>query len=480
MKNKLQMINYKFLFLIVSFIMLIPSLIYLIKNKTILNFTEWFTFFLHNPTNSLESILGAIIFGILLIGLFYAYFKMIKHTKEEFKSLKSIIIYVIIILCIFGLMLPFTTSDIFYYIGTGWIDSHYGENPYYTTVKQVRMQNPNDEILQRTGVWEEQVVVYGPLWTLICKVLSWLSFGNVTLSLYIFKLLSIIIHILSTILVFKITKKKKFAVMYALNPFLLFEMITNVHNDLYLIFFILLSLYFLLKKKNIILTIIFMALATCIKYVSILLIPFLVLYYLRGKPIWKKIMYSFMYAILFILIVLACYLIYAKDLNLFFIMLMQQDKYRESILAICLEISKAFNIQLIGIVQPFFLVLFIVIYLDALTYVAFSKKNKFINSMRKFNNTLLGFIFLIITNLCPWYTSWLIPTMFWQKSKMIKNIIYIQFSYELVTLINFAIFSESYLIGLYYLPIMAIIIILFNIVDKIKISNTNNKKVINV
>ena len=175
-------------------------------------------------------------------------------------------------------------------------------------------------------------MVYGPLWAFICKSLSFLSFGNATIALYIFKMAGIIIHVLNTVLIYKITKKNKFALLYGLNPFILFEMITNAHNDIYLIFFILLSLYFLLKKKNIILTVVFMAVATCIKYVSVLLIPFLVLYYLRNKKIGKKIFYSFLYAILFIIVMLLIYLIYAKDITMFFIMTMQQDKYRESIL----------------------------------------------------------------------------------------------------------------------------------------------------
>ena len=48
--------------------------------------------------------------------------------------------------------------------------------------------------------------------------------------------------------------------------------------------------------------------------------------------------------------------------------------------------------------------------------------------------------------------------MFWLRGYQIKNILYLQFSYELVTLINFAMFSESYKIGLLYLPIMTNII----------------------
>lgn len=463
MNNKFKIFNFKTLLIISILLMATPSVVYLIKNKTILNFTEWFTFFLIIPNNYIESTVGAIIFGGLLAIAIYSYFKIVKNSNKEFKNLKQIIIYVLIVTCVFAIMLPFTTSDIFYYIGTGWIDSNYDKNPYYTTVEEVRLENPNDEILQRTGVWEKQVVVYGPLWAFICRILSFFSFGNATVALYIFKIAAIMIHILNTILVYKITKKNKFTLLYGLNPFILFEMVTNVHNDIYLIFFILLSLYFLLKKKNIILTVVFMAVATCIKYVSVLLVPFLVLYHLRDKKIGKKILYCFLYAILFIMVMICIYIIYAKDIKMFFIMTMQQGKYRESILAIFLKISSKLGIDLLSIIKAIFIVGVVFIFINVFIFILLNKKKRFYEYVRKYNILILAFIFLIITNLCPWYTSWLIPTMFWLRGKQIKNILYLQFFYEFVTLINFALFSESYKIGLYYLPIISILFIIKNI-----------------
>ena len=467
--------NYKLIFLISCMAMMLPSVMYLCKNKTIINFSEWFTFFLHQPSNYIESISVAIIFGMLIIILMYFYFKILKNSQKEFDNIKSILLYVLIISLIFGIMIPFTTSDIFYYMGTGWIDSHYGQNPYYITVRDIRIQNPNDEILQRTGVWENQVVVYGPLWAFLCKILSLLSFGNVTWCLYIYKFAAIIIHILNTILVYKITKSKKFALLYGINPSILFEMITNVHNDIYLIFFVLLSLYFLLKRKNIILTIIFMAMATCVKYVSVLLIPFMVLWYLKDKKMWEKIFYSFIYAMIFITIMFLIYLLYAKDITMFFTMTMQQGKYREGIQAIILEISSKTGINFLQYGKLLFIIIFLLVAIDGIIYMFVYNKKTFSTTIRKYNNLLMAFLFLIITNLCPWYTSWLIPTIFWLKSKDIKNVLYIQFSYELVTTINFALHSESYKIGLYYLPAMFIIITIFNIIDKI--ANINRVKI---
>ncbi len=468
MKKVLDKITYKTLFLMVSMILAIPSIMYLIKNGTIVNFTEWFTFFLCKPKNYGETILGTIIFGIILILLFLYYLKIIKNSNKEFLNIKRVIMYILIISIIFAIVLPFTTSDIFYYIGTGWIDGNYNENPYYTSVHEVRMLNENDEILQRTGYWEKQVVVYGPLWAFICKILSSFSFGNATVALYVYKMVAVLVHIFNAILVYKITKNKKFVILYGLNPFILFEMITNVHNDIYLVLFILLALYFLLKRQNIWLTIVFMALATCIKYVAVLLIPFLVLYYLKNEKIHKKILKCILYAVIFIGVMLLIYLIYAEDVKILLVAIMQQQKFRESILTIILTISqKLQNGQIYTYSSYIFKTIFILVLIEGLIFMFLHKKINFKNTIKKYNNLLITFLFLIITNLCPWYMMWPIPTIFWLRGKEIKNILYLQFSYELVTLINFALWSESYKIGLFYLPIMVALIIIFNALDYI-------------
>lgn len=471
MNKIVEKVKYKYLFLATSIILLIPSLIYLLQNKSVINFKGYFTFFLQIPRNYTEAMLGAIIFGIILVLFIYYYFKILKNDDKEFKNIKQIIFYVLIISIVFGVILPFTSSDVYYYISTGWMDAHYNENPYYTAPYEVRIEHPEDEILQKTGVWEKRVVVYGPIWVLICKMLSFFSFGSVTSALYIYKIAAIATHILNTVLVYKITGKKKLAICYGLNIFILFEMITNVHNDIYMITFILLALYALLKKKNIILTIIFMALATCIKYVALLLIPFLVLYYLKDKTIPKKILYCFLYAILFIGITILIYLMYIKDYTAVSVIQILQGSYGGTIQGILLTISRKIGINLLKYGKIIFTTIFIMSFIDALIFMFVSKKNSFRKIIKRYNNLILIFTFLMLTNAYPWYVSWLVPTMFWLKGKSLKNILYLQFSYELVTLINFALFSESYKIALFYIPIIICLIIIFNLIEKINKEN---------
>ena len=463
-----EQVSYKILYILVLIIMIIPSILYIAKHKTILNFTEYFTFFLHRPITSLECIIGAVLFGIVFILLIYLYFKILKNSTKEFQNIKQVLIFVLLISIMFGIILPITSSDIFYYIGTGWLESNYHQNPYYTTSYEVRVENPNDEILQKTGTWENRIVVYGPLWSLICRFLSSMSFGSIDIALCLYKIVAIGIHIINTLIVFKITGRKKFALLYGINPFILIEMISNLHNDLYLIFFTLLALYFLLKKKNIILTIVFMAFATCVKYVSVLLIPFMVLYYLKNKKILQKILYCLLYAIIFISIVVLLYLMYAKDLEIFSTIFQMRGETRGTIYSILNRISIKTQIDFLHYGKIIFTTIFILVFIDALIYMFVKKKNNIRNTIRKYNNVILAFIFIFLTIIFPWYISWLISTIFWLKGKNIKKILYLQFAYELSIVTNIALCSDNWRISILNIPIILILMMVFIKIEKIK------------
>ena len=60
MKEKIK--NPKYLYVVISICLAIPSIIYLIKNKSVMQFNEWFTFFLKTPLNSKDAIVNMICF----------------------------------------------------------------------------------------------------------------------------------------------------------------------------------------------------------------------------------------------------------------------------------------------------------------------------------------------------------------------------------------------------------------------------------
>ncbi len=309
------------------------------------------------------------------------------------------------------------------------------------------------------GTWSGQTVVYGPMWPLVCKILSGLSMGNLSLALFIYKLFNLILHLANTYLIYQISKKKNlFTLMYALNPLALFDGIANVHNEIFVIFFILLALYFFVRKKNMLLTIVFMALATAIKYVAVLLIPFLVLYKYQKEKALKKMLYAFCWGILFILVLILCYSLYMRDFSVLKGILTQQNKFANSIFIFFAvkDIDLAIN------VSRGFMLAFAVVYVVTLIKRIICKKTYIFNKyMHDYNGLLILFLFGTITNFQSWYTLWLLPTIMWQKSKDIKMILCITIAAEIANIIYF-IFFEWYKYGTIYCSILFSLILIVN------------------
>lgn len=199
----------KLVYFFMTILLVSPSIIYLIKNKTIYHFTQVFTFTFVRPQTANDRYINTALYIGLFFILFFLYFAILKNVNKVFKTKKSMFIFIAIIGIMFGIIIPTTSLDVYSYIGNGWVDSHYQENPYYTPVQEVWNQNGPDEMLGKVArCWRNEPVVYGPVWSFICKVLTSLSFGKITNALYIFKLASFIIFLGSSLLIYKITNKK--------------------------------------------------------------------------------------------------------------------------------------------------------------------------------------------------------------------------------------------------------------------------------
>jgi hypothetical protein len=459
----------KIIFVLLCICIAIPSIIYVLEGKKIIDLGSNFSFFINSSAQrlDLQNVIGTILFFGIWILLTIIYIHFMKSFKEIFASKKSIIIMIIVVTCIFSIVLPMTSTDIFYYIGTGWSEAHYGVNPYYTSVDELILQNEqaaNDEILLKMkGTWSDQTVVYGPIWPIICKVLSYISFGNLGIALLIYKLFNLILHLANCYLVYKITKNnKKYIIMYALNPLILFEGLCNVHNEMLVIFFIFVALYFLICKKKILPAIIFLACATAVKYYAILLTPFFVIYFYQKESIPKKIVHSTCLAIIFLLVLILFYSMYMNNFSMLKGIFVQQSKYANSILT-TLAIN---NYNLCKNISSGLMIAFIVIYMAKIIELFISKKQyKFDEYMQSYNTLLLMFIFAVITSFQPWYIIWIIPTIFWQDEYN-KKILLIMTSVVEFTNIIYFLFGDSYVYGQFYMFVFMIIMICVLIIDK--------------
>lgn len=443
------------LFIIATMAFVAPSILYLAQNKTIYRFYFVWTYLFRLPTTSGEKMVNAIMFFALITILFLLYVLIIKKRNQIFKNKNQIFILIAIVSVLFAIVIPYTSTDVYSYIANGWSAAHYEENPYYVATGDiVDATGQNEPMFNKVAnCWRYETVVYGPLWTGICTVLSWLSFGNIDIALLIFKLANLIVHLLNCALIYKITRKKLFAILYGLNPFILFEALSNVHNDIFIVLFILLAIYFTIRKKNLFIAVAFVALATAIKYLAILILPFIVLYYVRKKEVKDRIKYCILCGIEYIAIIAVLYLIYMKDLSVFAGIFMQQGKYNRSIFYILYEYLGEGTVQ---ILQNICLGLFAIYYIFICIRLLLQKEIKFYQVIKKYNVILFIFTFILITNFNAWYIMWFYPTIFWLKSKSQETILALSYSSQIANFVSFALWSEEAWLGIPYLFIMIV------------------------
>lgn len=468
----------KILFVISCIIFAIPSITYYIKNKTVLKFEPWFQFLLNN-TDRIEQTMAYI---LILIALTVFYFLIVKKREKIFKNKKEMFIFITIVALIFIAVIPFTCSDVFYYLGVGRINSEYHQNPYYTTIKEFVEKGDNSNYLEQDTVleqgyinyWADSTVVYGPVWTFICSIVAALSFGNIDIGLTVFKLFNVIVHILNCYLIYKISHKKIFVLLYGLNPFILIEGIACVHNDMFVILFALTSFYFLLKKKNIWLSLIFLALATAIKYFTIILLPFIIIYYVRKDKPLKRFAKCIGYGILFVAIIAICYLMYVQDINVLKGLVTQQEKLAKSFYIIISEYFKEPE-GLVTIINKNLLRGFTIIYFFSCVILLNKKEIKFRKEIQKANYFIMAFLFLLITNFQPWYIMWLFLCLMWQKADDIKLIIQISLISQFANSV-FLIYGEGWIYGTpftFFMVLGTLIAVLYN--TRIKKLSKNKK-----
>lgn len=285
-----------------------------------------------------------------------------------------------------------------------------------------------------------------------------MSGGSLEICLMIFKIFNLIIHIINCYIISKIINKKKIVLIYGLNPLILFEALSNVHNDIIVVFFILMALYFIRKKKQIVPAVIMLALGATLKYYTVLLAPFIVLYYYKDCKTWKKILYSFALALIFIITVIIFYSIYARNIEILKGLSVQQEKITKSIYLIIamyptMKPSRGFFVSKIATN------IFIIMYVTLIIITLFKNtlKMRFSNYIRKYNVILAIFIFCIITNFQTWYIMWLIPTFMYLKAKTINSLLQLTVIAEISNVVFFAI-NEHYSVGVWY--ILTVVILL--------------------
>ncbi len=173
---------------------------------------------------------------------------------------------------------PLTSNDIFHYIMEGRIFWLHGGNPLVDTPIQYSW----DPYLLYSD-WLASPAPYGPAWILSLWLPQQFPQAHPALTVLSYKALALAFHLLTAAAVWLLAgqvapERRRLALtIYAWNPLLLFTTAVDGHNDVVMMFFAVLAVYFAVRERW---HLAFPALALSVmsKYVTFILLPLLVYY----------------------------------------------------------------------------------------------------------------------------------------------------------------------------------------------------------
>src|SRR3989344_5623150 len=209
---------------------------------------------------------------VLFIALLYLFYvlilKNIKTQNVSFLSLgKKIAITASVLLFSYPAMLSY---DLFNYTTTAKTLFFYKENPYLI----MPIEFLNEPFLSYTHA-ANKLALYGPSWLMLSGIPYNLGFSNILLTLFQFKLFAALFYIGCSYFVWKLSDNKQSLLLFALNPLVLIETFVSGHNDIVMMFFVLATIFLILRKQFVIAFLLFI-ISVGIKYASIALLPFMV------------------------------------------------------------------------------------------------------------------------------------------------------------------------------------------------------------
>lgn len=267
------------IFLYISSLILFSLFSYGFIDPNLIYFKNIFTDFAFQQRE-----LTTFIYGILVLSLFLSFYFIYKNSSLNIKRVRNLILLVTFIL-IFSY--PAALSyDIFNYITTAKVTFHYQENPYIV----FPIEFTRDPYLLFTRA-ANKTALYGPFWILLTFIPFFAGFGNFLLTLFSFKLFIALFYLGTAYLIWQLSNKSfNSLIFFALNPLVLVETLVSSHNDIVMIFFALLSFYFVRTKK--ISSVFALVGSIFVKFATIFLIPVYLLYFFKKINKEKIYMYA--------------------------------------------------------------------------------------------------------------------------------------------------------------------------------------------
>lgn len=236
---------------------------------------------------------AVIIVAIGALGVLYFY--GLKFVRRAATS--TIVIFAICVAAIGFVTPPFDSTDVFFYMASGWQQAHYGGNPYSGSLRDVAgaAEDPiiqNKWMARNQNPWLDIPLPYGFLFALVARTIAWLGRGNFWATLALFDVLNLSLHAGIALLLWKAGRflpegnGKTMLYLYCWNPFVVLQYLADLHNDIIVAFLVVLAAYVLLRDRPL-WSIPLLVAAGLIKYITLALVPFALIFVVRHKG-WRE------------------------------------------------------------------------------------------------------------------------------------------------------------------------------------------------
>lgn len=184
----------------------------------------------------------------VLVFAFSVYFISAREAinNKEIRA-KHILVFLFVFLLTLVFVFPIGSIDVFSYIYRARVHAIHHLNPYSIPYSELTHDSFYSYI---NNCWSGYTTLYGPLFVIVSSFIAFLGKSGVIASLLIMKGLFVILHFLNAFLLGKLFNKASIVLLYAWNPFLLFEFAVNGHNEVVLLTFVIAGLCVFKKNNN--------------------------------------------------------------------------------------------------------------------------------------------------------------------------------------------------------------------------------------
>lgn len=351
--------------------------------------------------------------GFLVVGGLFALIVRRLLRDPSALSLSRLKWFAALMALVWSLGLPWVSPDVFFYIGGGWLDGHYGLSPYWHSMSEVPGYQQEPMFRNVLPYFLGVPTGYGPVSQFISRYIALASGGSETIALALYKVLNLAIHAAASLIVLRLSSPERRSAVfffYACNPLILFSILTCVHND-HLMNLCVLAAFLFQKQGRPALSGLALAGAVSVKYVPVILVPLFALDLLFSPGLTTKDRLSATARLIapFVLGAVLMQIAYPDSARRFFYTATQGIGTMRESLHFMIPWAKLLFPDVAMPSRPFLIVLFTAIYGALLVLFAWHtrREGRFRLAESVVSVLLVYFLVLNQTNQ-EWYLTWLL------------------------------------------------------------------------